>query len=418
MKFPERMITSRKLLAVHLFKSKMKTHSGRRLKQLLFALLFLLAIAPALSHGGEIWVANGADGTVSVVDTDTMTEIAVLPSGQYPAYIEFTDDGQFALVSVDGDFQGNGDGIWVYDADTLDVLKTFGGEFNRRDAPLFRNPVSGLIYWTDCDLSNPSPPEQGLLVIDPVALDVIDLNPLTPEVEGIYTTSIPWWTDFTPDGGTAYSSNCTSGNFQIFDLAASVETGSIPLSRFANSVAISPDGSTAMGGSGKYILVADLIAGQESFRFDETDPAFAYTQGVVFTPDGMGYVAGGFGQAHAKFAVYQVDVSDAYNPVIQRFDIASSAVSPWGIRAQGQKLYVLLRKYLSSTRLLVELDTSTGSPVFVRDVLLGTGGFDMALRPEWSPGPPPGVPAPPVAGPPPGTPIPPGAGPPPGAGLP
>lgn len=53
-------------------------------------------------NGKEIWVANGNDNTIAIIDTDKLQVIETIPTGGFPIRIKFTPDEQYAIVNCKG----------------------------------------------------------------------------------------------------------------------------------------------------------------------------------------------------------------------------------------------------------------------------------------------------------------------------
>ena len=68
---------------------------------------------------GAIYVGNMRDGTVSIIDSSTLTVIDTVPVGTKPWQVVFTEDGTLAFISssVSGTVQ-------VIDTATREVIKT------------------------------------------------------------------------------------------------------------------------------------------------------------------------------------------------------------------------------------------------------------------------------------------------------
>lgn len=68
-------------------------------------LLAALAFGPA--QADEIWVTNGKDDTISVIDIETFKVTRTLPTGERPRGITFSKDdsrGRCCIVSLMGPF--------------------------------------------------------------------------------------------------------------------------------------------------------------------------------------------------------------------------------------------------------------------------------------------------------------------------
>ena len=59
-----------------------------------------IAVTP---DGLTVWVANRADGTISLLDAYTLMNVGTMVAGRYPVAIAFTRDGQSALVVLAGE---------------------------------------------------------------------------------------------------------------------------------------------------------------------------------------------------------------------------------------------------------------------------------------------------------------------------
>ena len=51
------------------------------------------------ADGGEVWVANRGDDSITVLDTETLEVLATLETGDFPIRLEMSADGLYALVT-------------------------------------------------------------------------------------------------------------------------------------------------------------------------------------------------------------------------------------------------------------------------------------------------------------------------------
>lgn len=78
-----------------------------------------IPVTNAFRPDGRVsYITNLGDGTISVVDTQRMTEIARIPVGPGPGVVGFSADGRFAFVSLRGR-----NAVAVLDARAHRVLK-------------------------------------------------------------------------------------------------------------------------------------------------------------------------------------------------------------------------------------------------------------------------------------------------------
>jgi YVTN family beta-propeller protein len=67
--------------------------------------------------GKEVWAANRAESTISVIDTAAMKTVATLPTGKFAFRLRFTSDGKRVLATIP-----EADELLVFDAASRQIL--------------------------------------------------------------------------------------------------------------------------------------------------------------------------------------------------------------------------------------------------------------------------------------------------------
>ena len=175
------------------------------------------------ADGTEIWTAQLVDeGTVLVLDANTLDTKQTIRVGRVPAEVTFTNDGKYAFVA-----NGTGDDVTIIDAATKSVVKTIAVD---------REPVGawpgadGLMY-VDCEVA------KTIKVIDPKTLEIVRTYSLgfTPGFAAVppSRTSELWVTD------------TDSGKVVFHETASETKMADVATAAGAHALAFTPDGSTA-----------------------------------------------------------------------------------------------------------------------------------------------------------------------------
>lgn len=222
-----------------------------------------------LLRAGEIWVTNEKDDTISVIDTDTLTVVRTIETGERPRGITFSSD----YARVYG---------CASDSDTVQVL----------------DPVSGEILH---DLPSGEDPEQFALAPDDKHLWIANENDAITTVVDVDSRKLvaqidvgiePEGMAISPDGKIAITTSETT------NMAHWIDTGTLQV--FANTLVDSRPrhAEFAKGGTelwvsseiGGTITVFDVVTQAEKakirFAIPGVNADLIQPVGIEFTPDG------------------------------------------------------------------------------------------------------------------------------------
>lgn len=167
--------------------------------------------------GGRLYVANLGTDTISVLATDTLRTIAVVPVGDGPNESRVTPDGRRLFVA-----NWNSSDVSIVDTDTFTVVDTVRvGEGTHGVAIT----PDGREAWITNRISN-----------DIVVLDTTTLELLVSMPAGAYANHVT----FTPDGDRAVVSNARANEIMVFDRASRQLIATIPVGLEPHEIAIGP----------------------------------------------------------------------------------------------------------------------------------------------------------------------------------
>jgi len=283
------------------------------------------------AQGGQAYVTNVSDGTVSVIDTDTNQVVATIPVGASPTSLAASPDGATVYV----------------------VNRT-------------ANTVS---------------------VIDTTTKQVTDTVSITlpPNESG----SAPQLQDVAVGAdGTVYVSG-SWGTISVIDPTTHEVSGPYTVAPIASGIVVSPDGSALYVATGLWNSDMMVVDTETMQVVDTVDVGggwgYAYPKDAEFTPDGrrLYVIAGVQGEAaqtnpNPVLIIDTDPTSPTYNQVIHEIwdpDLwtpQSVAVSPDGTRAYVSDL---------QAHIVNVIDTTTGQVIGTITVPLaqGYGGRDIAL---------------------------------------
>jgi len=172
--------------------------------------------------GNRLYVANLGTDTISVLATDTLRAIAVVPVGDGPNESRVTPDGQRLFVA-----NWNSSDVSVVDTSSLTVIATVRvGEGTHGVAIT----PDGREAWITNRISN------DIVVLDTTTLDLLARMPA-----GAYANHVT----FTPDGDRAVVSNARANEIMVFDRARRDLVATIPVGLEPHEIAIGPRTPTA-----------------------------------------------------------------------------------------------------------------------------------------------------------------------------
>lgn len=171
--------------------------------------------------GKQVYVANLNGTTVSVIDTESRKEIDKIPVGKGPAQVGFTSDGQLAFVSLSGE-----DSVAVIDPVSRKVI---------RKVPVGDGPIQ--IYVT---------PDNRLLFVANQGseknpgntVSVIDLSSFNTQL--IRAGSGPHGVVVEGDGRYAFVTNLYADTVSVIDVQSRKPVATIPVGDGPNGISVTP----------------------------------------------------------------------------------------------------------------------------------------------------------------------------------
>ena len=261
---------------------------GTRRAAVLFAGSWL-ALAPA-AEAARAYVSNEDDGTVTVVDTQSLTALATLPVGKRPRGLALSHDGTRLYVALSG-------------------------------LPKCPPPM------TDADCARL--PRDG--AADGVAvIDTATLRPLSV-LRGV---SDPERVEVSRDDHTLYVSEEDAGRLAVLDVASASVRARVAVGREPEGVRASPDGRWVLVTSEEENALA--IVDARKYAFLTSVKVGKRPRDIAITPDSRtAYVSG-----EADASVYRVALPSG-TPVARLLQLRSDA-RPMGLAldARGGRLYV------------------------------------------------------------------------------
>jgi YVTN family beta-propeller protein len=224
--------------------------------------------------GGLLLVANKGDHTLGIIDPEAGRQVATVEeSGVTGHEVIASPDGRTAYVPIYGD---SGVGRPGTDGQTMDVIDIASrrrvatidfGRAERPHCPQFG--PDGRLYVTT-EITNT------ITVIDPKTNQIVDRIPTgQPESHMLVLTR---------DGKRAYTSNVHVGTVSAIDLAARKVTAVIPVSSYAQRIALSVDDGLVFTADQTEPRLAVIDTKTNQRKQWVALPGIAY--GTAPTPDG------------------------------------------------------------------------------------------------------------------------------------
>jgi YVTN family beta-propeller protein len=172
--------------------------------------------------GRQAYVANLKGGTVSVIDTASRQQVASIPVGRGPAQVGFTDDGRLAFVSLSQE-----DRVAVIDPRTREVVR----KVPVGDGPiqLFATPDSQRLLVAN--QGSRKSPGRTVSVIDLTSFKVTASIPTGRGAHGVVVNA---------DGRQAYVSNLYDHTVTVIDLVAHKPVATVPVGAGPNGISVTP----------------------------------------------------------------------------------------------------------------------------------------------------------------------------------
>jgi len=186
-------------------------------------------VIPAPLPAPRAYVTNRTTNDVSVVDTETNTVVATVPTGTTPFGVAISPKGDRAYVTNQGS-----DSVSVIDTATNDVVATVPLHVGSWPTGLAVTPDGTRVYVANH--TNAS--------FNPSTVSVIDTATNTV-VATVGVGVEPWGVAITPDGKHAYVTNQNPGTVSVIRTDTNTVVATVPVGFFPQSIAITPDGSRA-----------------------------------------------------------------------------------------------------------------------------------------------------------------------------
>ncbi|MCU0305802.1 MAG: beta-propeller fold lactonase family protein [Thermoanaerobaculales bacterium] len=185
----------------------------------------VVCLAAAGASAGTLVVANKAEATASLVDTETGEVLATLPTGAGPHEVAVSPDGRLALVGNYGTKAEPGSSLTLLDVVGAEVVKTIElAGYSRPHGIVWRNDRIALVTAEDDRL---------LLAVDVSSGKVLQAVDTGAEISHMVATA--------PGGAHAFVANIGSGSVTVVDLALGRRVASIATGAGAEGVAVTPD---------------------------------------------------------------------------------------------------------------------------------------------------------------------------------
>lgn len=276
--------------------------------------------APAAASG-FLLVANKGDHTLGIIDPVAGRQVATVEeSGVTGHEVTASPDGRTAYVPIYGD---SGVGRPGSDGRTMDVIDIASRrrvavvDFGRPERP--HHPVfgpDGRLYVTT-ELTNT------ITIIDPKTHQIVDRVPTgQPESHMVALTR---------DGKRAYTSNAHAGTVSAIDLVAKKVLAVIPISKYAQRIAVSVDDKWAFTADQTRPELAVIDTATNAVKHRVKLPGMAY--GTTPTPDGRYLVM-------ALIRVNKVGVLDLQTMQLAQTIDVPKAPQEVVIRPDGRVAYV------------------------------------------------------------------------------
>ena len=167
-------------------------------------------------------VANKAEATASLINLESGTVVATLPTGEGPHEVGISPDGQFAMVSNYGRRGNPGNSLTLIDIASASVVKTIDlGEYSRPHG----------VEWIDKDrVAVTVEGNQALIVVDVEQASVSKVIKTDQEVSHMVALD--------PARQRAYTTNMGSASLTVIDLEAAKRLMNIKTGKGAEGLAV------------------------------------------------------------------------------------------------------------------------------------------------------------------------------------
>ncbi|MBV9435629.1 MAG: beta-propeller fold lactonase family protein [Acidobacteria bacterium] len=297
----------------------------RHLRLLALLPLGLAALAASVRAGehahGLLLVANKGAHTVSIIDPESGTQVAVVPETGVTAHeLAASPDGRLAFVPIYGNSGVGRPGTDGREIDVIDlvahkVISTIDFGHGVRPHNAVVGPADGLIYVT-------TELDKTVSIIDPRTLKIVGSIPTGQPESHMLAIS--------HDGKRGYTSNVGPGTVSVLDMESRKTVATIHISPVAQRISISPDDRLVFTADQTKPQLAIIDTASSSIKGWVPLPGRGY--GTASSPDGKWLVVAV--PDERKVAV--VDV--AQQKVVQAIDVPASPQEIL-MRPDGQVAY-------------------------------------------------------------------------------
>ena len=192
------------------------------IKKSQLAVLFVAVFMLPNAWAATLVVANKAEATTSLINLDSGTVVATLPTGDGPHEVGISPDGQFAMVSNYGRRGSPGKSLTLIDIASASVVKTIDlGEYSRPHG----------VEWIDADkVAVTVEGNQALIVVDVQQGSVTKTIKTDQEVSHMVALD--------PARNRAYTTNMGSASLTVIDLESAKRVENIQTGKGAEGLAV------------------------------------------------------------------------------------------------------------------------------------------------------------------------------------
>ena len=187
------------------------------------AMLGFLVALPGAAIASTLVVANKAEATVSLIDLDSASVVATLPTGIGPHEVGISPDGRFAIVTNYGNRETSGNSLTMIDIGAAIVVKTI-------DLGEYLSPHG--VEWIDSStIAVTAEDAKALLVVDVDTGEIVSAIDTDQDVSHMVSLA--------EDGKRAYVTNIGSGSLTVIDLDSGERVANISTGEGAEGIAVS-----------------------------------------------------------------------------------------------------------------------------------------------------------------------------------
>ena len=225
------------------------TLAAMKLSMTALALVAMLGVAGRETPHGTIVASNMRDNTATVIDAASGRVLATLPTGEAPHEVATTHDGKWAVVSNYGTRERPGNSITVIDLSRLTVARTI-------DLGEYRRPHGMAFFPGDTSLAVTSEVSRAVVLVDFRDGRVIGTVPTNGRASHMLAMSAA--------GDELFTTNIVDGSISRLDVAKREAKRVIPVAKFVEGIATSPDGKRVWVGSNgdSIVVIVDTDAGR------------------------------------------------------------------------------------------------------------------------------------------------------------